>query len=327
MAGTALCTVTDPRATELSGLIATPTGYVSQNDGDDDPSKVLVFYLDQRCTLVRTRSYPTPARDPEDLAQAPDGTLWVSDTGDNVNSDARRATVALWQLPQSGGAPVIYRLTYPDGPHDAEALFFTPKGVPVIVTKEITGISGIYEPSGPLQAQITQGVPLKKVGTFEPTSTGVPTILGRFGEVLVTGAATSPDRRKVALRTYSAVYEWDVPDGDPVKAITTGVPRVTPLPNEPQGEAIAYTVDGRGFLTLSDESGPTTIRQYVPSTQTLPRSASPTPAAAAPPALARFVNAIPVWVLAAVIIVGLGLAAVGLYGLVRSRRNDGEAEA
>jgi hypothetical protein len=31
--------------------------------------------------------------------------------------------------------------------------------------------------------------------------------------------------------------------------------------------------------------------------------------------------------LAAVIIVGLGLAAVGLYGLVRSRRNDGEAEA
>jgi hypothetical protein len=144
---------------------------------------------------------------------------------------------------------------------------------------------------------------------------------------LVTGAATSPDRRKVALRTYSAVYEWDVPDGDPVKAITTGVPRVTPLPNEPQGEAIAYTVDGRGFLTLSDESGPTTIRQCVPSTQTLPRSASPTPAAAAPPALARFVNAIPVWVLAAVIIVGLGLAAVGLYGLVRSRRNDGEAEA
>jgi hypothetical protein len=323
MAGTPLCTVTDPRATELSGLIATPTGYVSQNDGDDDPSKVLVFYLDQSCKVVRTQSYPTPARDPEDLAQAPDGTLWVSDTGDNVNRDARRPTVALWQLPKSGGDPVIYRLTYPDGPHDAEALFFTPKGVPVIVTKEITGISAIYEPTGPLQAQTTQGVALKKVGTFEPISTGVPTILGRFGEVLVTGAATSPDRRKVALRTYSAVYEWDVPDGDPVKAITTGLPRVTPLPNEPQGEAIAYTVDGHSFLTLSDESGPTTIREYVPSNQTLPSSASPT--AAAPPALARFVDAIPVWVLAAVIVVGLGLAAAGLYGLVRSRRSNAEA--
>jgi hypothetical protein len=326
MAGSPMCTVTDPRATGLSGLIATATGFVSQNDGANDPSNVLIFYLDLRCRVVRTQSYPTPARDPQDLAQAPDGTLWVADTGDNVNSGVRRSTVALWQLPASGGEPVIYRLTYPDGPHDAEALFFTPKGVAVIVTKEITGISGIYEPTGPLRAQTGDGVPLRRVGQFRPASTGVPTILGRFGEVLVTGAATSPDRRRVALRTYSAVYEWDVSDGDPVNAITTGVPRVTALPNEPRGEAIAYTVDGRDFLTLSAESGPTTIREYVPSAQTLPPSVSPS--AAAPPALARFVNAVPVWALAGVILVGLGLALVGLYGLVRSRRRtDGEAEA
>ena len=52
-----------------------------------------------------------------------------------------------------------------------------------------------------------------------------------------------PDR--VALRTYTAAYEWDVPDGDVVKAITTATPRITPLPDEPQGESIAYTADGR----------------------------------------------------------------------------------
>ena len=74
---------------------------------------------------------------------------------------------------------------------------------------------------------------------------------------MVTGAAISPDRTRVALRTYTAAYEWDVPDGDVVKAITTGTPRLTPLPDEPQGEAIAYTVDGPRFLTLSDEAGPT----------------------------------------------------------------------
>ncbi len=58
---------------------------------------------------------------------------------------------------------------------------------------------------------------------------------------MITGAAVSPDRSRVVLRTYAEAYEWDVTDGDVVKAITSGVPRVTPLPDEPQGEAIAYT--------------------------------------------------------------------------------------
>ena len=76
------------------------------------------------------------------------------------------------------------------------------------------------------------------------SATGAANPLGIIGEVVVTGAATSPDRNRVALRTYTAAYEWDVPDGDVVKAITTTTPRLTPLPDEPQGEAIAYTVDG-----------------------------------------------------------------------------------
>jgi hypothetical protein len=80
----------------------------------------------------------------------------------------------------------------------------------------------------------------------------------------------------VAVRTYTAAYEWDVPDGDVVRAITTTAPRVTPLPDDVQGEAIAYTVDGGSFLTLSDQPGPTEIRRY-------PRDAGggPTPTALA----------------------------------------------
>src|SRR5206468_2327679 len=40
-----LCTVRDKRAVELSGLLVTPTGYVSENDSNDDPSRILVFFL------------------------------------------------------------------------------------------------------------------------------------------------------------------------------------------------------------------------------------------------------------------------------------------
>jgi hypothetical protein len=40
----------------------------------------------------------------------------------------------------------LYRLAYPDGQHDAEALLLAPKGTPYLVTKNPFGDSGIYRP-------------------------------------------------------------------------------------------------------------------------------------------------------------------------------------
>ena len=263
--GEVLCTVDDPRAIELSGLVATPDGYVSVVDSQWDRSTVVIVYLDFECRVTRIQGYPTEPRDPEDLAVAPDGALWVSDTGDNFTATGRRKTVALWRIPPEGGDPVIHRLTYPDGPHDAEALVFTDDGTPIIITKELGSVSYLYEPTRPLEPNTAEGVPMTRVGEFRPIVTGEPNDLGRIGQVLVTGAAISPDRTRVALRTYTTAYEWDVPDGDIVKAITTGTPRITQLPDEPQGESIAYSLDGQWFLTLSDESGPTQLRRYRPT--------------------------------------------------------------
>ena len=68
----------------------------------------------------------------------------------------------------------------------------------------------------------------------------------------MTGAAKSPDGKKVVIRTASDAYEFEVgEDGDIAKAIVEGTPVVTPLPNEPAGGAIAYSLDGTKFLTLS----------------------------------------------------------------------------
>lgn len=263
-----VCTVTDARAHELSGLVVTADGFVAINDSNDVPSDIRIFYLDDRCQVRAVQSYPTPARDPEDVAVAPDGSLWVADTGDNVTSKKRRETIALWQVPAGGGAPTIHRLTYPDGPHDAEALLLTAEGTPVIVTKELAGPAVLFEPVGPLTG--SSPVPLKEVGRFQPTATGASNPVGMFGENMVTGASVTPDRRRVALRTYSAAYEWRAADGDVVAAITSGTPIVTPLPGEPQGEAIAYAADGATFYTLSDQSGPTEIRRYPAASFPLP---------------------------------------------------------
>ena len=142
-----------------------------------------------------------------------------------------------------------------------------------------------------------------------------PNDLMRIAQVMVTGAATSPDRKRVALRTYTTAYEWDVPDGDVVKAITTSTPRVTELPNEPQGESIAYTVDGQQFLTCNDEAVPTQILRYARSTALEPGSS----AAAALAAGQEDVSAPMLWY-------GYGLTAagvavlLGLLGWLAARR-------
>lgn len=317
---TDVCVIQDKRATELSGLVATATGYVGINDSQFDPKALGIIYFDANCKVTKIVPYPTPARDPEDLAVAPDGSLWVADIGDNLDSAARRTTVALWQVPGAGGPPVIHRLMYPDGPHDAEAILFTSAGAPIVITKEPNGKAGLYEPVGPLVPRTTEGVGMKRVGEFAPRATGENNVLGLLGEVVITGAAASPDRRRVVLRTYTAAYEWDVPDGDVVKAITTGTPRVTALPDEPQGESIAYTFDGTGFLTVSDERGPTTMRRHTPSTVLLqpgPATGTPSPTVAAKPS---GLGAIPPWLALVAAVGGLLLAGAGYLGLRRSRR-------
>src|SRR5204863_4033389 len=115
-----------------------------------------VFFLDSRCRLIRSVSYPAsnPARDPEDLAVDSTGTLWVADTGDNFDKpeNQRRDTIALWKVPGGGGAPVLYRMAYPDGKHDAEALLFSAGDVPTVITKDPSGTAGLYQPTGKLEA-------------------------------------------------------------------------------------------------------------------------------------------------------------------------------
>jgi hypothetical protein len=242
-----VCAVKDKRLTELSGLAATATGFVTVNDGADEASHRKIFYLDPKCKVVTTVSYPSRPRDTEDLGLAADGTLWVADIGDNGSS---RETIGLWRLTAGAKQPQLFRLTYPDGAHDAEALLLTRSGTPIIVTKSI-GAASLYVPVGELQAG--RSTPLRAAGSVTVPVTGTSNPFGLPGRLVITGGAVSPDGKHAVLRTYADAFEYAVADDDVLSAVTKGAPTTIALPDEPQGESITYTPDGTALLTVSEE--------------------------------------------------------------------------
>ncbi|MGY1712124.1 hypothetical protein ACI8AC_21715 [Geodermatophilus sp. SYSU D00758] len=242
-APTVRCQVTDPRLPELSGLVAVGEEHLAINDGGD---QVAVHVLDGDCRVTAVHTAPVDPYDPEDLAVAADGTVWLADTGDN---GLDRPTVALIAL-RPDGSTGLYRLAYPDGPRDVEALLLGPDGTPYLVTKEVLGASAVYRPVSALVDSGTVG--LTEVGGVAFTLTGTPGgPVGRAGQLMVTGGAVSRDGRTVALRTYTDAYVWPL-SGSDVAGALAGEPVRIPLPEAPQGEAVTFTSDGAALLVAGE---------------------------------------------------------------------------
>jgi hypothetical protein len=265
-----LCTIRDSRITESSGLAASADRLWTINDGG---SRLQVFELDRTCRVRRTIQAGIDPYDVEDLARAADGTLWLADIGDN---GLNRSTVALERI-RPGGSATLFRLTYPDGPHDAEAVLLTPSGELFIATKEPL-TSNVYTPVGDLSA--SRPTALRRVASVGllPTGTqGGP--VGAAGQVLVTGGAVSPDGHTVVLRTYTDAYVWSVPDGDVAAALKSGDRHRIALPPTAQGEAVTFSADGQSLLT-STEGLPGAVHE-IPLGEAAAAPASPTSSAGA----------------------------------------------
>jgi hypothetical protein len=301
------CEIADPRLPEVSGLATAGGTLLAMNDGG---SQAEVFVLDGGCTVGEVRSAPVDPYDPEDLALAPDGTLWVADIGDNRQD---RATVALIGV-RPDGTSSLTRLTYPDGAHDAEALLLAPDGTPYLVTKEVLGASAVYRPDVPLSHGAT--VPMSKVADLGFTLTGTPGgPVGRAGQLLVTGGAVSADGQRLALRTYTDAYVWPL-SGSDVAGALRGTPVRVALPAAPQGEAISFAANSRDLLVAGE--GLPSVVTLVPfdGSATAAPAGAPADPTAAPAAVADDAGTVPP-IMAAVLAAAVATVVVWVGGRLR----------
>lgn len=336
--GTPVCTVADKNAIELSGLVDVGGTLYAVNDGTNDAARKKVFkFSGADCKLIGAPlSYPanTGPVDPEDIALGPNGEIWIADIGDN---SAARPTICLWKI-TADKIDGPFRMAYPDGKkYDAEALLIGADGLPIVITKVASGPGLVFTLTAPLDKASTKGVPLKAAGEVKLPKTTTENPLTVAGRNWITGAALSPDRSKVVLRTYADAFEWQVSNNDIVAAITTGKPKITALPNEPWGEAITYTADGKNFLTVSEtEKQPETNRKpivlsYVPNTADPAPPVAPQAQVNKPAEKAWWSSLVSstdrlYMLIGSIGVVGLILVLIGVLGIKKARKRRREEE-
>jgi hypothetical protein len=237
---------------ESSGVAASrdyPGVFWTHNDSGWDP---VVFAIDSTGTiLARVRVEGAHNRDWEDIEIAPctpgqpQDCLFIGDIGDN---NERHQRIAVFRIPEpnpwtdSVSAPATaIRVTYPDGPRDAEALFVTDRGIH-IVNKGRSHAIDLFRISPPYRTgRITELTHLQRLAP-PPTSVSAQ----------VTAAAASADHRRVILRTYGGLQFFEV-EGDTL--VPLGRPSGLVAPDQGQGEGADFLGGGRFVLTSEAQGG------------------------------------------------------------------------
>lgn len=235
---------------EASGLVASavnPGAYFVENDSGNPPS---VFALDATGKdLGEYQLMNATNVDWEDVARGPcaqGSCIYAGDIGDNAMS---RASYVLYRFVEpktlSAGQHAVaseaFPFKYPDGSHNAETLLVDPTtGEIAIVTKVGSGPSGVYVFPQPLTPGVE--VMLTKAGMVTPPQ----------GVNLFTSGDVHPMGTGVLLRTYSHVFYYPKAKGQSIADALSGAGCALQAPNEVQGEAIAWTLAGDGFLTTSE---------------------------------------------------------------------------
>ena len=238
---------------EASGIVASRKNpgilWVHNDSGDS----ARVYALNTAGKLLRTcRIEGAFCRDWEDIAIGPGPDkqhdyLYIGDIGDNK---AKYPSITIYRVPeprvdpnsvlmdmQIGPAEVI-EFVYPDGPKDAETLMVDPLNCDIYIVSKRKLFSRVYRAAS---AELTKKpVHLSQVAVL-------PWAMAVGGDI-------SADGKFVIIRSLSHASIWIRPKKKPLWQVFSRRPTDIKLMLEPQGEAICFDADGRGFFTISEKA-------------------------------------------------------------------------
>ena len=235
---------------ESSGIAASrkhPGIFWTHNDGEGGPHLYAIDRKGHRRGKVRIAG--AKMLDWEDIAVGPGG-LYIGDIGDNQRN---RKQIVVYRVPEPDPGAAVSKpaarivLTYPDEPHDAEALLVHPKSGEIYIVTKARGTDTktlvFKAPAG--------GGQLKRIAEIDfPNASLMSLIVGR-----VTGGDISPDGREVVLcdyfRGWYAALPRDAPNFD---AVWTADWQPVEIGLRKQGEAITFRHDGGALIATSEGS-------------------------------------------------------------------------
>jgi hypothetical protein len=297
-----LLRIGDPRVVESSGLAASRRhpGVLWTHNDSGDAARLFAIGGDGR-VLATLRLAGVEARDWEAVAVGRDDrgrpALFAGDIGDNLGA---WPWVTVWRVAEPArlrDAAVRaerYRLRYPDGPRNAEALLVDPRSNRLYVASKDEAGGVLYRAPAELRGDRVN-------------------LLRRVGRVpaLVTDGAFSPDGRLLVLRDYGAAHLYRASGG---RLATVA------LPFQPQGESVAFSADGRSLLAGSEGAGSEVWRVPLPAAA-LPAVTTTRPPAPGSPAAPPASPAAATGRLATVALAGLALLAAAVAAAAaRARR-------
>lgn len=248
-----LGTIAESELDEISGIVASqryPGCYWVHNDSGGSPSIYLIDSLARLLAEVRLEGVAN--RDWEDIALGPspngDYSIYIADIGDNREvygdyyiykiDEPNLAAEDAMQFVATDDFSIL-QFQYPDGARDAETLLIDPNNSDILIVSKRGDNVVLYH--WPVDQQTSE-----------------PFVLTRAGDLpfwMIVAGDISADGQELLLKNYESVFYWKKEKATSwLEAIKTN-PHRLPYQPEPQGEAIAFTRSGDGYVTLSEGKG------------------------------------------------------------------------
>jgi hypothetical protein len=235
---------------EISGIAASRQNsnvLWMHNDGDTK----FVYAVATTGAVICQVATDSPADDVEDIAIGPGPEkgvdyIYLGDIGDNGSKRPnvrviRFAEPALKARQDQPGQAMgqSFSFTYPDGPHDAEALMVDPITGDVVIATKSKKETRVYLATA--KAPKNDFANLVLIATLEVDD--------------VSAGDISHDGSLIALRKEETGWLWERRSGESLRTALARKPRKIPVLGKNQaknGEAIAFAADGRGYFTISE---------------------------------------------------------------------------